>query len=144
MTGRFYAYSHLITPQDATVLGIAYDARYLDWACIARERMIVEHADMRQIEWPAFLTGEVMIRYLYPVFLNEWVQVRVTVEDFSEEQGRAKLLYRYVNQETLKLLAEGHQIIFFVDHATGRRTSLPASFRDVALSFAEDKNRIAD
>jgi acyl-CoA thioesterase FadM len=136
MADNFYAYHHVVTPQDATVLGIAYDARYLDWACIARERMIVEHGDLRQIEWPAFLTGEVMIRYLYPVFLNESVDVRVSISDYSEEQGRAKLIFRYVNQNG-RLLAEGHQIIFFVNHATGKRTSLPPTFVSVAKKFAE-------
>jgi acyl-CoA thioesterase FadM len=139
MAGMFYAYHHVVTPQDATVLGMAYDARYLDWACIARERMIVEHADLRQIEWPAFLTGEVTIRYLYPVFLNEKVEVRVTIADYSVEQGRAKLLFRYVNQENLRLLAEGHQIIFFVNHATGNRIPLPSSFMMLAEKFAERK-----
>lgn len=139
MAGKFYAYQHVVTPQDATVLGMAYDAKYLDWACVTRERMIVEHADLRQIEWPAFLTGEVMIRYLYPVFLNEKVEVRVSIADYSMEQGRAKLLFRYVNQNTLRLLAEGHQIIFFVNHATGTRTSLPSSFLALAEKFREEE-----
>ncbi len=143
MAGKFYAYSHIVTPQDATVLGMAYDARYLDWACIARERMIVEHADLHQIEWPAFLTGEVTIRYLYPVFLNERVEVRVSVDDYSEEQGRAKLLFRYVNQDSMRLLAEGYQIIFFVNRATGNRTSLPDSFVALAKKFAEDRRILA-
>jgi acyl-CoA thioesterase FadM len=139
MAGTFYVYNHVVTPQDATVLGMAYDAKYLDWACIARERMIVEHADMRQIEWPAFLTGEVLIRYLYPVFLNERVEVRVSVDDYSVEQGRAKLLFRFVNQDSLRLLGEGHQIIFFVNHASGNRTSLPSSFVALAEKFREEK-----
>ncbi|MDW7652463.1 MAG: thioesterase family protein [Bacillota bacterium] len=136
MAGNYYAYHHVVTPQDATVLGMAYDARYLDWACIARERMIVDNGDMMQIEWPAFLTGEVGIRYLYPVFLNEKVEVRVSVSDYSEEQGRAKLLYRYLNQND-RLLAEGYQIIFFVNHATGKRTSLPRTFVAIAEKFSD-------
>lgn len=139
MAENFYKYNHVVTPQDATVLGMAYDARYLDWACIARERMIVEHGDLRQIEWPAFLTGEVMIRYLYPVFLNQKVEVRVSIQDYSEEQGRAKLLFRYVNPDSMRLLAEGHQIIFFVNHASGNRTSLPPSFVALAEKFFEHK-----
>jgi acyl-CoA thioesterase FadM len=137
MSGTFYAYHHVVTPQDATVLGMAYDAKYLDWACIARERMIVEHADLRQIEWPAFLTGEVAIRYLYPVFLNEKVEVRVQIADYSTEQGRARLVFRYVNPDNLRLLAEGHQIIFFVNHASGNRTALPSSFVALAEKFAQ-------
>lgn len=143
MAGKFYSYHHVVTPQDATVLGMAYDARYLDWACIARERMIVEHADLRQVEWPAFLTGEVVIHYLYPVFLNEKVEIRVSVTDYSVEQGRAKLLFRYVNQDSLRLLAEGHQIIFFVNHATGKRTALPSSFIALADTFAEQQTVLA-
>lgn len=137
MGSKYYSYNHVVTPQDATVLGMAYDARYLDWACIARERMMVEHADMFQVEWPAFLTGEVLIRYLYPVFLNEKVEVRVSVADYSEEQGRAKLIFRYLNQNSMRLLAEGHQMIFFVHHATGQRTSLPSSFVELAAKFYE-------
>ncbi|EEG77971.1 acyl-CoA thioesterase [Dethiobacter alkaliphilus] len=138
MAGNYYAYHHVVTPQDATVLGIAYDARYLDWACIARERMIVENGDLNQIEWPAFLTGEVSIRYLYPVFLNESVEVRVSIGDYSEEQGRARLIFRYVNKNG-RLLAEGHQIIFFVNHATGIRTSLPPTFVNLARQFSENQ-----
>lgn len=142
MAGKFYAYHHVVTPQDATVLGMAYDARYLDWACIARERMIVEHADMRQIEWPSFLTGEVVIRYLYPVFLNEKVEVRVTIGDYSVEQGRARLIFRYLNQDTMRVLAEGYQIIFFVHHASGKRTPLPSSFLTLAAKYLEEPKMV--
>ena len=36
-----YVYEHEVTLRDATTSGIAYDGSYIEWACTARERMIV-------------------------------------------------------------------------------------------------------
>ena len=59
-----YIYEHMIIPRDVTDQSIAYDKSYIEWACTARERMIVEHLETR----PRFLVGETYLRYMTPAF----------------------------------------------------------------------------
>ena len=123
-----YVYEHVVTPQDATVQGMAYDGSYVEWACTARERMIIEHIDMTHFTWPGFLTGEIYLRYISPAFLNDRVEVRVTIGEVVPEKGRARLAFRFVNKASQQLLAEGYQVIFFADPTTGKRIPIPNEF----------------
>jgi acyl-CoA thioesterase FadM len=127
-----YAYHHIVTPRDATIQGIAYDVSYLEWACTARERMIIEHLGPDQVQWVWFLTGEAHLRYHHPAILNDRVRVEVTVTDLEGEKGRARLVFDFLNEETGQLLATGYQIIFFSDPETGRRLEIPPEFRALA------------
>ncbi len=135
---KSYVYEHVVTPQDATVQGIAYDGSYVEWACTARERMIIEHTDMTHFTWPGFLTGELYLRYISPAFLNDRVEVRVTIGEVTPEKGRARLIFRFVNKATQQLLAEGHQVIFFADPATGKRIPIPGELLKVLDTFSTE------
>ncbi|MEW6375519.1 MAG: thioesterase family protein, partial [Thermodesulfobacteriota bacterium] len=86
-----YIYEHVVTPRDVTTSGIAYDGSYVEWACTARERMFVNHLDMSGFTPPWFLVGETYIRYMSPAYLNDRIEIRVTVEDHHIERGYAKL-----------------------------------------------------
>jgi acyl-CoA thioesterase FadM len=127
-----YVYEHIVTPRDATVQGIAYDISFLEWACTARERMIIEQLGPDQVQWPWFLTGEVYLRYIHPAILNDRVKVQVTVTDVEGEKGRMRLVFNFTNQDTGQLLATGYQIIFFSDPETGRRVEIPPEFLALA------------
>lgn len=136
--GKGYVYEHVVTPQDATVQGMAYDGSYVEWACTARERMIIDHMDMTSFTWPGFLTGELYLRYISPAFLNDRVEVRVTIGEITPEKGRARLMFRFVNKASQQLLAEGHQVIFFADPKTGKRIPIPDEFLTLLDSFSTE------
>ena len=124
-----YVYEHVVTPRDATTSGIAYDGSYIEWACTARERMMVDHLDMSEAPSPWFLVGETYVRYMTPAYLNDRIEIRVVVGDHHVEKGYAKLDLRFSNKATGQLVAQGYQIIFFYDSKTGKRTPISEEFR---------------
>ncbi len=125
-----YVYEHVVTPIDTTTSGIAYDGSYIDWACTARERMMVDHLDMSETPSPWFLVGETNIRFMSPAYLNDRIEVHVTIGDHHLEKGYAKLDYRFINKKTAdQLIAQGYQIIFFYDAKTGKRVPISGEFR---------------
>lgn len=124
-----YIYEHVVTPRDATTSGIAYDGSYIEWACSARERMMVDHLDMSEALSPWFLVGETNVRYLKPAYLNDRIEIRVTVGDHNIEKGYAKFDFRFSNKASGQLVAEGHQVIFFYDSKTGKRVPITKEFR---------------
>ncbi|MDY7042320.1 MAG: thioesterase family protein [Chloroflexota bacterium] len=130
-----YVYEHVVTPQDSTVLGMAYDGSYVEWACTARERMIIDNVDTTHFTWPGFLTGEIHLRYISPAFLNDRVEVRVNIGDVSPDKGRARLIFRFVNKASQQLLAEGYQVIFFANPTDGKRIPIPDEFLKVLDIF---------
>ncbi len=130
--GKGYVYHHVVTPLDTTVWGFAYDMSYLEWASIARERMIVEYVDMERFSWPMFLTGEAYLHYQHPAYLNDRIEVWVTMEDLVVEKGRAKLSYRFINHKSQQVLAVGYHILFFADPDTGKRVPIPPEFMELA------------
>jgi acyl-CoA thioesterase FadM len=123
-----YIYEHVVTPRDATTSGIAYDGSYIEWACTARERMFVDHLDMSEFPSPWFLVGETWVRYLSPAYLNDRIEIRVTVGDHNVEKGYAKLDFHFVKKGSSQLITQGHQIIFFHDPETGKRVPIPREF----------------
>ena len=137
MANNYYVYEHVVIPQDVTVQGIAYDARFVEWACTARERMLVENMAEEEIMAPAFLTGEVGIRYMIPVFLHDRLEVRVGVADYSRKSGRLRLIFRFVKKGHIQSLAEGFQNIFCYDRNRGERIPLPDSILEMADRYKE-------
>ena len=129
---KAYVYEHIVTPRDITIHGIAYDLSLLEWACAARELMIIERVGADQIEWPSILTGEVHLRYIHPAIPNDRVNVEITVTDVEGEKGRARLVFNFVNKATGQLLATGYHILFFCDPETGRRVEIPREFQALA------------
>jgi acyl-CoA thioesterase FadM len=123
-----YVYEHVVTPRDATTSGIAYDESYVEWTCTARERMMVDYLDMTQVWPPSCLVGETYLRYITPAYLNDRIEVRVTMGDHHVEKGYAKLDFRFVNKASDQLVAEGFQTIFFHDSQTGKRIPIPENF----------------
>jgi acyl-CoA thioesterase FadM len=123
-----YIYEQVVTPRDATSSGIAYDGSYIEWACIARERMFVDHLDMSEIPSPWFLVGETYLKYMSPAYLNERIEIHVTVGDHHVQKGYAKLDFRFSKKVSGQLIAQGHQIIFFHDPETGKRIPIPNEF----------------
>ena len=119
-----YIYEHVVTPRDVTAQSIAYDESYIEWACAARERMIVEHLETR----PRFLVGETYVRYLTPAYLYDRVEIRVTVADHHVDKGRVKLDYRFSNKASGQMVAEGYQVLFFHDFTSGKRIPIPEEF----------------
>jgi acyl-CoA thioesterase FadM len=129
-----YVYEHVVTERDATTSGIAHDGSYIEWACTARERMIVDYLDVSGITSPWFLIGETYIRYMSPVLLNDRIEVHVTVDDHNVEKGYAKLGFRFSKKPSNQLVAQGYQIIFFYDSRTDKRVPVPKMF----LTLLED------
>jgi len=130
-----YIYEHVVTPRDVTAQSIVYDVSYLEWACTARERMIVDHLETR----PRFLVGETYLRYLTPTYLYDRVEIRVTVGDRNIEKGRVKLDLHFSNKATGQLVAQGYQVIFFLDFETGKRIPIPEGFLGLTdLGTAEE------
>jgi len=123
-----YIYEHVVIPRDATTSGIAYDGSYIEWACTARERMFADYMDMTGVTSPWFLVGEVYLRYMSPAYLNDRIEVRVTVGDHHVEKGYAKLDFRFINKARTQLVAQGYQVIFFHDSRTGKRIPIPKEF----------------
>ena len=119
-----YIYEHVVIPHDVTDQSITYDLSYIEWACTARERMIVEHLESR----PRMLVGETYFRYKTPAFLYDRLEIRVTVGDHNVEKGRVRLNYRFSNKASGQMLAEGYQIIFFYDWESGKRIPIPDDF----------------
>ena len=132
-----YVYEHVVTPADATFRGLAYDGSYHRWACAAREQMITEYIDSTDVIWPGFLVGESYLRYRSPAFMNDRLEVRVTVGDHVPEKGWARLEFRFVNQTSLNVLAEGYQTIFFTDPETGKRVPIPEEFLKLIEAVGE-------
>jgi len=75
-----------------------------------------------------FRGGETNIRYMGPAYLNDWIEIRVTVGDHNNSKGYAKFNYRFINKATGQLLAQGHAIIFFCDAKRGKRTPIVKEF----------------
>lgn len=123
-----YIYEHVVIPRDVTDQSVTYDLSYIEWACTARERMIVENLEIR----PRFLVGETYFRYITPAFLYDRLEIRVTVNDYSIEKGRVKLDFRFSNKASGQMLAEGYQVIFFYDFQSGKRTPIPDEFLKLA------------
>lgn len=97
--------------------------------------MIVEHTESR----PRFLVGETYFRYLNPAYLYDRVEIRVTIGDHHVKKGRLKLDFRFSNQASSQMLAEGYQIIFFHDFESGKRIPIPEEFLKLAdLGTAEE------
>ncbi len=137
MANRYYVYEHVVIPQDVTLQGIAYDARFLDWACTARERMLVDNMAEEETQPPAFLTGEVGIRYMIPVFLHDRLEVRVGVADYTQKTGRVRLIFRFVKKGHIQSLAEGFQNLYCYDRNEGERIALPATFVEMAERYRD-------
>jgi acyl-CoA thioesterase FadM len=125
---RGYVYEHVVTQRDVTAQSIVYDESYLEWACTARERMIVEHLESR----PRFLVGETYLRYITPAYLYDRVEIRVSVGDYSIEKGRVKLELHFSNKGSGQLIAEGYQVVFFHDFETGKKIPIPEEFLKLA------------
>ena len=123
-----YIYEHVVTPRDATTSSIAYDGSYIEWACTTRDRMFVDHLDVSEMTPPWFLVGETNIHYMHPAYLNNRIQIRLKVTDHNLDKGYARFDYRFINKESNQLLAQGHQVIFFYDGKTSKRTPIPAEF----------------
>jgi acyl-CoA thioesterase FadM len=123
-----YIYEHVVITRDVTDQSITYDESYIEWACTARERMIVEHLESR----PRFLVGETYFRYMSPAFLYDRLEIRVTVGDYNVEKGRVKLDFHFSNKASGQMLAEGYQIIFFYDYKSGKRVPIPDEFLKLA------------
>jgi acyl-CoA thioesterase FadM len=119
-----YIYEHVVTPRDVTDRSIAYDESYISWACTARERMVAEHLETRL----RFLVGETYVRYITPAFLDDHVEIRVTVGDYNVGKGLVKLDFRFSNKASGQMLAEGYQVIFFSDVESGKRIPVPDDF----------------
>ena len=119
-----YIYEHVVIPRDVTDQSVTYDKSYIEWACAARERMIVEHLESR----PLFLVGETYIRYITPAYLYDRLEIRVTVSDYNIEKGRVKLDFRFSNKASGQMLAEGYQVIFFYDFESAKRIPIPDEF----------------
>ena len=119
-----YIYEHVVIPRDVTDQSITYDVSYIEWACTARERMIFEHMESR----PHIVVAETYLRYITPAFLYDRLEIRVTVDDYNVGKGRVKLDFRFSNKATGQMLAEGYQVIFFYDWASGKRTRIPDEF----------------
>lgn len=119
-----YIYEHVVIPRDVTDQSITYDESYVEWACTARERMIVEHLETR----PRFLVGESYFRYMSPAFLYDRLEIRVTVGDYNVDKGRVRLNFRFSNKASGQMLAEGYQVIFFYDWKSGKRIPIPGEF----------------
>lgn len=137
MAKNYYVYEHVVIPQDVTVQGIAYDGRFLDWACTARERMLVDNMAEEEVQPSAFLTGEVKMRYMIPVFLYDRVEVRVGVGDYTRSTGRVRLIFRFIKKGHIQSLAEGYQDLFCYDRRVGERIPLPESFVEVAEKYKD-------
>ncbi len=125
---RGYIYEHVVTPRDATTSGIAYDGSYIEWACTARERMMIDYLEMMQVWPPSCVVGETYLRYMMPAFLNDRIEVRVTMGDHHVEKGYAKLDFRFMNKASGQLVAQGYQTIFFHDSETGKHIPIPKDF----------------
>jgi acyl-CoA thioesterase FadM len=123
-----YVYEHIVTPRDVTISEIVYDESYIEWACTARERMMIDYLDMTQVWPPSCFVGETYLQYMRPAYLNDRIEVRVTMGDHHVEKGYAKLDFRFVNKASGQLVAEGYQTIFFHDSQTGKRIPLPKDF----------------
>ena len=123
-----YIYEHVVIPHDVTDQSITYDLSYIEWACTARERMIVEHLESRL----RMLVGETYFRYKTPAFLYDRLEIRVTVGDHNVEKGRVRLDYRFSKKSSGQMLAEGYQIIFFYDWESGKRVPIPEEFLKLA------------
>jgi acyl-CoA thioesterase FadM len=63
-----------------------------------------------------------------PAYLNDRIEIRVTVGDHHVGKGYAKFDYRFINKKSGQLLAQGHQVIFFYDAKTGKRVPIPEEF----------------
>ncbi len=123
-----YIYEHVVTPRDVTDRSIAYDESYIGWACTARERMVADQLETRL----RILVGETYLRYITPAFLDDHVEIRVTVGDHNVEKGRVKLDFRFSNKASGQMLAQGYQIIFFCDFESGKRIPIPEEFLKLA------------
>ena len=123
-----YIYEHVVIPHDVTDQSVTYDESYIEWACTARERMIVEHLESR----PRFLVGETYFRYMTPAYLYDRLEIRVTVGDYNIEKGRVKLDFHFSNKASGQMLVEGYQIIFFYDYKSGKRIPIPGEFLKLA------------
>jgi len=84
---------------------------------------------MSEAPSPWFLVVETNLRFMNPAYLNDRIEIRVTVGDHHVEKGYAKLDYRFTNKTTDQLIAQGYQIIFLYDSKTGKRVSILGEFR---------------
>ncbi|OGP90816.1 MAG: hypothetical protein A2157_05025 [Deltaproteobacteria bacterium RBG_16_47_11] len=123
-----YFYEHVVTPKDVTASGIAHDGSYIEWACSAREQMLVDHFYISEVPPPRYLVGEAYVRYMSPAYLNDRIEICIAVSDRNVEKGYAKLDFRFSRKASGQLIARGHQVIFFHDRQTGNRVPLPDEF----------------
>jgi len=123
-----YVYEHVVTPKDVTASGIAHDVSYIEWACSAREQMLVDHFYIGETPPPRYLVGEAYMRYVSPAHLNDRVEIRIVIGDHNAAKGYAKLDYRFSRKASGQLIAQGHQIIFFQDRQTDNRVPIPDQF----------------
>ena len=133
-----YVYEHVVTPRDATTSGIVYDGSYIEWACTARERMMIDYLEMTQVWPPSCFVGETYLRYTKPAFLNDRIEVRVSMGDHHVEKGYAKLDLRFGNKASGQLVAQGYQTLFFLDAKTGKRVPIRKEFMKL-LEIGQDR-----
>jgi acyl-CoA thioesterase FadM len=86
--------------------------------------MVAEHLETRL----RFLVGETYVRYITPAFLDDHVEIRVTVGDHNIGKGQVRLDFRFSNKASGQMLAEGYQVIFFSDVESGKRIPVPDDF----------------
>ena len=89
---------------------------------------MVDHLDMTLVTPPWFLVGETYLRYMSPAYLNDRIEVRVTLGDHHVEKGYAKLDFRFMNKASGYLVAQGYQTIFFHDSKSGKHIPIPKDF----------------
>jgi acyl-CoA thioesterase FadM len=90
--------------------------------------MMIDHLDMMEVWPPSCMVGEIYLRYMSPAFLNDRIEVRITIGNHNVEKGYARLDFRFMNKASGQLVAQGYQTIFFHDFKTGKRIPIPKDF----------------
>jgi len=133
--GKVYEYRTRVTIGDTNLLQNMYFLNFFKIQGIARELWVnerVENGAESLRNGLVLITRSAQMRFIKDFFLYERILVHVQVRNIREV--RAELVFKFYNESTMELHAEGYQEIVFAnsDHKICR---MPENFKKAAIEY---------
>lgn len=130
-----YFYDHLVLLEETNAMGgVVYFSNFVKWQGMAREYLLTQHPSFREIiSGPQeMITHSCSVRFLDHLRFGDTVRIKVFTKEIMPTSF--VMIFKYFNQATGKLVAEGEQKVTFADKTTGQLCRIPKEIMELAES----------
>lgn len=115
----------LTVPQSAIdVYGHVNNVTYLQWMQDAATRHPESIPEFKQPENTGWYVREHRVKYLFPAYLGDEIEVRTWISEFKRVRGIRK--YEFVRKADGKVVVEGETQWVFIELTSGKPVPIPA------------------